>query len=273
MTPLKPTHAFTLTLCLLVAIGCSSHIDLATETGGTGNGLPTGGWGPYSGGTSPVGGFGGAPSGGSIGTGGSACCNQLPTCDVADYVVSSSDATACLPGGGLSCYSRTSCCTTVTCGTRWATGSGGTSWGTGGNPGVPTGGMEATGGAVWDATGGNAPTYPKANCTYGMDQTCNDSSIASTVFAQCGQCQVDGYCTCIGGYYPSPSTGKCTTLGQTVCYSPTQNIDKAYVDRAFGCNCYSTIDKPWCGIDSSGLRVYLSCISNMWQSGDTSACN
>jgi hypothetical protein len=98
MTPLKPTHPFTQTLCLLVAIGCSSHINLATETGGAGNGLPTGGWGPITGGASSA----GTPSGGSIGTGGSACCNLLPTCDVADYVVSSANATACLPGGGLS---------------------------------------------------------------------------------------------------------------------------------------------------------------------------
>ena len=130
--------------------------------------------------------------------------------------------------------------------------------------------MEATGGAVWAATGGAAWMYPKANCTYGMDQTCNDSPLVSAVY---GQCQADGYCTCNDTYYPSLSTGKCVTYDQYVCYSPTQHIDNAYVDRAFGCNCYSTIDKPWCGIDSSGLRVYLSCISNKWQSGDTSTCN
>jgi len=121
------------------------------------------------------------------------------------------------------------------------------------------------------ATGGATPSYPNANCTSGQDQTCNDDPAISALY---GQCEADGYCVCNDGYCASPSTGKCTTTDQCVCYSPTQNIDKAYVDRAFGCNCKSQTDQPYCGIDSSGLRVYLTCTSsNVWQSGDTSNCH
>ncbi len=93
-----------------------------------------------------------------------------------------------------------------------------------------------------------------------------------------GQCNSDpsycdpACCVCNTGYVVNPNTGKCNTYDQTVCYSPTQNIDKAYVDRAFGCKCDPTTSTPYCGIDSSGLLVYMACKGGMWQSGNTAYC-
>jgi len=140
----------------------------------------------------------------------------------------------------------------------------------------PTGGYTwaATGGSPWDATGGAMqatgganPGYPNPGCTFGADLTCTDDVTDTSLVGQCG---ADGWCTCNDPDIVNPHSGKCNTYDQTVCYSPTQNIDNAYVNRAFGCHCNSTT--PFCGIDSSGLRVYLVCTSGNWQSGDTSNC-
>lgn len=129
-----------------------------------------------------------------------------------------------------------------------------------------TDGRESTGGAV--GTGGTfARLLPI--CTPGSDQTCNDIPITSAIM---GHCETDTTCTCINPYVINYTTGKCNTYDQTVCYSPTQNIDKAYVDRAFGCTCDSSTSIPFCGIDSSGLLVYLTCTSDHWQSGLTALC-
>ena len=137
--------------------------------------------------------------------------------------------------------------------------------------GAATGGTPATGGAytggAWAATGGVYHAYPNPGCTFGADQTCTGDVTVSTLM---GHCEADGWCTCNDPYIPNPHAGTCNTYDQTVCYSPTQNIDNAYVNRAFGCHCNSTT--PFCGIDSSGLRVYLVCTGGIWQSGDTSNC-
>lgn len=45
-----------------------------------------------------------------------------------------------------------------------------------------------------------------AVCTPGMDQTCNDSEIASSLW---GGCTASGTCICKAGYEINPSTGRC----------------------------------------------------------------
>jgi hypothetical protein len=134
-----------------------------------------------------------------------------------------------------------------------------------------------TGGALWGNTGGaydigtgGAFARLLPICTPGADQTCNDNPQASSIM---GQCNSDTTCTCNDPYITNYVTGKCNTYEQTVCYSPTQNIDQAYVDRAFGCICDSATTPPFCGLDSSGLRVYLECANDNWESGDTSNCS
>lgn len=198
---------------------------------------------------------------------------------------------ACAPSDANNCYdpyhgcpAAFAACVQGTC-TAQIGGAGGS--GAGGAPGTGgkaagAGGAYVTGGATGALTGGAYATggatngYPSPGCTYGADQTCNDDQTDSGIMGQCDQ---SGYCTCNSPYVINPATGKCNTYDQTVCYSPTQNIDKAYVDRAFGCKCNPATDTvPWCGIDSQGLRVRLVCDvgdsgTAMWQSGDTTACN
>ena len=43
-------------------------------------------------------------------------------------------------------------------------------------------------------------------CTYGMDQTCNDDPVISSLH---GACQMDGTCVCKSGYEKNPATGRC----------------------------------------------------------------
>jgi hypothetical protein len=43
-------------------------------------------------------------------------------------------------------------------------------------------------------------------CTVGMDQTCNDNPIISSIH---GVCQPDGSCTCSGTWAKNPATGRC----------------------------------------------------------------
>ncbi len=44
------------------------------------------------------------------------------------------------------------------------------------------------------------------SCTFGMDQTCNDSGIVSALW---GTCHEDGTCTCIDGFVVNAATGRC----------------------------------------------------------------
>jgi hypothetical protein len=44
-------------------------------------------------------------------------------------------------------------------------------------------------------------------CTYGMDQTCNDNPLSSSIH---GYCQPDGTCICKAGFELNPATGKCS---------------------------------------------------------------
>jgi hypothetical protein len=222
----------------------------STATGGkmgTGGKSATGGWISVDGGASPVGGFG---PGGAWPVGGGGPGGAWPTGGAG-------------PGGNGST------------GGAYPVGGNGSTGGA-----YPVGGNGSTGG--YDATGGEWSTGGGYNvgtgggnslpsCTPGADQTCNDDP---TISALWGHCEADAWCTCNGDLVVNPSTGKCNTYDQTVCYSPTQLIDKAYVDRAFGCTCNYVSSPPFCGIDSSGLRVYLECTSdNTWQSGSTSNCN
>ena len=328
MTPLKPTHPVTVTLSFVLALGCSSHVDVAEATGGSGTiGAASGGLAQTDGGASAtIGGAGGSivPIGGDgaggfgvggggfatggrwtdltggaawAATGGVGCCATFPTCDPGDIQITPESAAVNCSTGNISCYSRgPECCigtfycvrnyfgaggsgpVPATGGAPPATGgyapTGGAPPATGGNPpatgGRPaTGGKPATGG--FQATGGSN-AYPKPNCTYGADQTCNNYPTDTVIEGQCDQY---GWCTCNSGYEINPATGKCNDHSGSVCYSPTQNIDKAYVDRAFGCKCDpATNPDPYCGIDSSGLRVRLVCIGTAWQADpNTSACN
>jgi len=57
------------------------------------------------------------------------------------------------------------------------------------------------------------PTSPKSPtkvcwtaCQPGMDQSCNDSPIISSIH---GTCEPDGTCTCISGFAKNPDTGRC----------------------------------------------------------------
>ena len=47
---------------------------------------------------------------------------------------------------------------------------------------------------------------PNPQCTFGQDQTCNDSPIISSIH---GACNEDGTCTCNEGFDKNPETGKC----------------------------------------------------------------
>jgi hypothetical protein len=253
MTPLKLDIRGKLTLGFLFAVGCSSHVEVA-------QGDATGGQSaPHTGGSSANGGNSSTTVGGAFATGGSR------------VVTGSGGYFCCVATGGSP--SNTGGSPPVATG-GVATG-GANIGGDQATGGANVGGWEATGGTPWavtggvgnQATGGAYPGYPNPACTLGADQTCTEDVTVSTLVGQCG---ADGYCTCNDPNIPNPHSGKCNTYPQTVCYSPTQNIDLAYVSRAFGCHCNSTT--PFCGIDSSGLRVYLVCTSGNWQSGDTSNC-
>lgn len=43
-------------------------------------------------------------------------------------------------------------------------------------------------------------------CQYGMDQTCNDNSLISSIH---GKCLPDGTCECSQGFAKNPTTGRC----------------------------------------------------------------
>ena len=141
---------------------------------------------------------------------------------------------------------------------------------TGGAYTYTTGGSSAYsgGGGAYSVGGVGGGTSFEGICTPGADQTCNDNATASTIV---GHCEADGSCSCGNNYFVWAS-GKCKSQEEASCYSPTQNIDKAYVDRAFGCNCNSTTSTSYCGIDSSGLLVYMACKNGKWQSGNTGFC-
>jgi hypothetical protein len=47
---------------------------------------------------------------------------------------------------------------------------------------------------------------PGAVCTPGMDQTCNDNPIVSSIW---GQCTAEGVCVCNAGFVVNPATGRC----------------------------------------------------------------
>ncbi len=48
--------------------------------------------------------------------------------------------------------------------------------------------------------------YAEFPCTYGQDQTCNDSSIVSAIYGTCDQ---DGFCTCTAPKTEKSISGKC----------------------------------------------------------------
>jgi hypothetical protein len=284
MTHLHRHRGFVQTAGLLIAIGCSSRVEVAqqntggahfaggattsggvTSVGGVSNTGDTGGSGHTLGGSLATGGVqdaGATTGGGPFGNGGT----QGPT--------GGRTGTGGAPPGGH---------------TGGWVASGGEDWGPGGAPWVATGGWKQTGGAPWVATGGageqggtvatggamdvtGGNTAVTGVCTPGADHTCNDDP---TVSALMGHCNSDGSCACGDGYVFKHSSGKCLPYEQTVCYSPTQNIDLAYVDRAFGCHCDPNTAIPFCGIDSQGLRVYLDCqaFDQSWHSASTTYCN
>jgi len=264
MTHFNSAQTLTQAACLLLAIGCTSRIDVANE--GTG-GAPaaTGGKTSAIGGTGPLGTTSGGTSVGSnsviFDTGGTSVGGHSVNPDTGGTSVGGHTVNPDTGFGGI---------IDATGGAVWQQ-TGGAVWQqTGGAVWQQTGGVPwmATGGTM--ATGGARSTSITGICTPGADQTCNDDVKMS---ALAGHCEADGSCTCGTGYETKMTSGKCTTHDQIVCYSPTQNIDQAYVLRAFGCNCDSTTSPPYCGIDSQGLRVYLACDSGAWQSDSTYYCN
>ena len=245
MTPLKLDTRSKLTLGFLFAVGCSSHVQIANDAIG-------GQSAQYTGGSSAIGGAtGGGPG---VGSGGMQVVGGYQGVGGMEVVGGYQGIGGMEVVGGYQAIGGME-----EVGGWAATG------------GAATGGTPATGGAytggAWAATGGVYHAYPNPGCTFGADQTCTGDVTVSTLM---GHCEADGWCTCNDPYIPNPHAGTCNTYDQTVCYSPTQNIDNAYVNRAFGCHCNSTT--PFCGIDSSGLRVYLVCTGGIWQSGDTSNC-
>jgi hypothetical protein len=78
-------------------------------------------------------------------------------------------------------------------------------------------------------------------CTPGMDQTCNDSPIASYVS---GTCQSNGTCICKSGYVINPSTARCMVPAAGTC---------AGTYEACGCGCCgSGAPSPVCYYPSAG---------------------
>ena len=51
---------------------------------------------------------------------------------------------------------------------------------------------------------------PEPVCTFGQDQTCNDSPLVSSLW---GRCEEDGTCTCFEGLEVNPETGRCRPAG------------------------------------------------------------
>jgi hypothetical protein len=81
----------------------------------------------------------------------------------------------------------------------------------------------------------DARTDSAAACTPGMDQTCNDSDLVSSVW---GRCNSDGTCACSAGYTVNPSTGRCMIGARdaaTVGDGPAPGCTNEFV--ACGCGC------------------------------------
>jgi hypothetical protein len=55
------------------------------------------------------------------------------------------------------------------------------------------------------------------------------------------------------------------------CYSPTQNLDRAYESGAVGCACEPGADGE-CRPDSTGRLVALVCESGRWQAVEDGPC-
>jgi len=61
-------------------------------------------------------------------------------------------------------------------------------------------------GDTGESDGGDHDSGVQAVCTYGMDQTCNDDPMISSIH---GTCNEDGTCTCDKGWDKNPETGRC----------------------------------------------------------------
>ncbi len=59
-------------------------------------------------------------------------------------------------------------------------------------------------------TGRCMPSEGEADCTPGMDQTCNDDPRVSALW---GHCNEDGTCECLPGSKRNPATGRCRPAG------------------------------------------------------------
>ena len=341
MTHLIPTRSLAQTLCLLLAVGCSSRIDVAKDntggkagvgggtsatggsaaTGGsdftgTGGSLGTDGGALTTGGKEPTGGantggYGPISSsvggtgyciGSNCGTGGnhqggnpsSYCCSTCAMvcpatggANTGGYFTGTGGPISSSVGGTGYCIGcgtgGTGYCTGNNCGTggNHQGGNPSTDWcglaagmcpATGGNP---AGGSYSSSGAGGNPAGGSYNTNGVASyaCTPGADQTCNDDPNASALWGHCVDGGDSSWCNCNDGYVVNWNTGKCNTQAGVSCYSPKQNLNLAYVDRAFGCACDSSKNSPFCGLDSSNLVVYLECTNGAWQSGSTGNCN
>ena len=60
---------------------------------------------------------------------------------------------------------------------------------------------------------GEGEGEPEPACTFGQDQSCNDSPLVSALW---GHCEEDGTCTCFEGLEVNPETGRCRPAGGEV---------------------------------------------------------
>jgi uncharacterized protein YceK len=51
----------------------------------------------------------------------------------------------------------------------------------------------------------------------------------------------------------------CDSSGDSTCFSPCQNLKRAYEEEAIGCPCAPGVDEPACVSDTSGRQVLLVC--------------
>ncbi|WP_437905524.1 hypothetical protein WME95_45785 [Sorangium sp. So ce327] len=96
-------------------------------------------------------------------------------------------------------------------------------------------------------------------CTDADEDVCVDDSSGRGVALVCDagrwRAVVDGPCA------PPPP----------VCFSPTQNVDKAYTPGAVGCACADT-DQDVCVEDSTGRDVALVCDAGRWKAVEDGPC-
>ncbi len=84
---------------------------------------------------------------------------------------------------------------------------------------------------------------PEPVCTFGQDQTCNDSPLVSALW---GRCEEDGTCTCFEGLEVNPETGRCRPVEPECDLTECPCGDEALCHPAGHCFCPCQTDDE-CG--------------------------